>query len=406
MSSGLTTALPAARSYGPRANALFARAKDARLPVAGGIELTHRCNLACTHCYVNLPAADRAAQRREMTTAQILRLIDEIAEAGTLYLTLTGGEPLVRADFEEIYRHAHGKGFVLTIYTNGTLLTDKVVALFAELPPLGGLEITQYGATEDTYDRVARAGAGQYRRFYQGVERARAAGVVVAMKTMAMRSNAHELPQMRAFAAERGMRFRFDAIISPRIDGGLGPLAERLSPEEVARIELTDDVRDTEFAEYCRLNEGLRPADDALYQCGAGLASFTIDPYGFLHPCELSRRLGWNAVDKGFAPGWYEAMPALRAKKRTAADASGCGSCGAAGLCTNCVGMAELEGRDFSHGNPYLCRVSDSRGDTLFGEERPRPNGLVKLRLRTTTPPPGQAAAPPQAAGAELHPNP
>jgi MoaA/NifB/PqqE/SkfB family radical SAM enzyme len=381
MSSGLTFAPLPRGGYGPRATSLFGRAQREHLPLVGGIELTHRCNLQCTHCYVNLQANDREAQRREMSTAEVCRLLDEIVDAGTMYLTLTGGEPLLRSDFPEIYRHAHARGLILTVYTNATLISDRLVELFVDAPPLGGLEITQYGATEETYDRVADAGAGQHRRFLRGVERLLEARVPIALKTMVMRSNAHELPDMRRFAKERGLRFRFDAIISPRIDGGLGPLKERLSPEDVARAEITEEVRDREFAEYCRLEANIDLRDDSLYQCGAGLASFTIDPYGFLHPCELSRTLGWNAVKHGFLRGWQEAIPTLRAKKRTASDDEGCGTCATAGGCSNCVGMAELEQRDFAGGNPYLCQVTDARYHALYGDRpRPTPNGIIKLR--------------------------
>src|SRR5438094_377493 len=97
-------------SYGPGALRLTTLVREGRVPLRGSIELTHRCNLACVHCYVNLPAADRAAQRREMTTDEIKRLIDELAALGLLGLTLTGGEPLLRADFADLYAYAHDRG--------------------------------------------------------------------------------------------------------------------------------------------------------------------------------------------------------------------------------------------------------------------------------------------------------
>src|SRR4051812_31117124 len=108
---------------GPRASALYTRSIAERIPILGGLELTFRCNLACIHCYVNLPPADRAEARRERTTDEWFAIIDQVAEAGCLWLTLTGGEPLLRPDFCDIYRHAHKRGLLLSVYTNATLIT-------------------------------------------------------------------------------------------------------------------------------------------------------------------------------------------------------------------------------------------------------------------------------------------
>ncbi len=380
MSNGLSvdTSSLSGSSYGPLTRALFERARAQHLPIAGGIELTHRCNLACVHCYVNLPAADREAQRREMTTDEVKLVLDQITDAGALYLTISGGEPLLRADFAEIYRYAHAKGLLLTIYTNATLITDAIVKLFEEHPPRH-LEITQYGFTPETYDRVVDAGPGQYARFRRGLERVRRAGVKITLKAMALRWNKDEIFAIRDLARELGLKFRFDTILSPRIDGGRKPLAQRLDPEDVVALEAADEVRQHEFADYCHFT-GMQPqANDAKYHCGAGLATFTIDPYGKLHVCELSRKPGWDIVKDGFARGWYEEIPKLRALKRTHTD--GCGTCGGISTCSNCVGMAELEGLSSDDGNLYMCEVNDKRMESVLGAARPTPNGLVRLRL-------------------------
>ena len=121
------------------------------------------------------------------------------------------------------------------------------------------------------------------------------------------------------------------------------------------------------------------PENDNLYQCGAGLAHFLIDPYGKMHVCELSRRPGWDVLDKGFLNIWNHAFPEERARKRE--SVSGCGSCGAFGVCSNCVGMASLESGDLVWGNTYFCEISDKRNEAVLGEERAQPKGLVRLRV-------------------------
>ena len=350
-----------------------------RVPMRGSIELTHRCNLACVHCYVNLPAADRAAQRREMTTGQIERLLDELADVGLLILTITGGEPLLRPDFARIYRYAHEKGILINVYTNATLITDRIVELFRELPPLK-VDVTMYGFTPgETYDRVADAGEGQWARWKRGLDKLLAGGVRVGLKTMAMRSTRDEVQQMSEFAAGLGLDFRMDSTVNPRIDGGRGPLAERLTAAEIVALEMATQKQRAAWADFCSTRIGEAPANDALYQCGAGQAAFLVDPYGRLHVCELSRKPGWDVLEHGFARGWYEAFPALRETKRT--HDAGCGSCATHATCNNCVGMAELEGRAYEDGNPYFCETTDARNEAALGENRARPNGLIRLRL-------------------------
>src|SRR5947209_15324161 len=116
MSNDIAAGIPSV--HGPLSLALHAKAErdDGRFPIVAGLELTFRCNLACIHCYVNLPAADRAEKARELTTEEWFRVIDQCADAGVLWLTLTGGEPLLRPDFCDIYEYAHEKGLVISVY--------------------------------------------------------------------------------------------------------------------------------------------------------------------------------------------------------------------------------------------------------------------------------------------------
>jgi radical SAM protein with 4Fe4S-binding SPASM domain len=365
--------------YGPRSRAFMERTVRERVPITGGIELTHRCNLACLHCYVNLAPNDREAQRREMTTDEVKRVLDELADAGTLWLTFTGGEPLLRSDFVEIYNYAFDKGFLLTVYSNATLITNRIIDVWRERPPRL-IDITQYGFTPETYDHVTDAGA-QYDRFERGLQRLRAAGITVGLKTVAMRANVHEVARMAQHARDNGISFRFDAVISPRIDGGRKPLAQRLSPSEVAAVEHADEVRHALEVEFCTGHEGWIPAEDSQYHCGAGLASFVIDPYGKLHVCELSRRPGWDVLKHGFREGFDKAFPRVRAQKRE--HMNGCGTCPTIIACSNCVGMAELEGLSPDGGNPYMCQTTDARNAIIFGERRASPNGLIQLRRRS-----------------------
>src|SRR5574341_510789 len=106
-------------TYGDFSLAIHRNLVAERAPVNGAIEVTHRCPLECAHCYNNLPMDDEGARGRELTRAELCRLLDQIAEAGCLWLLLTGGEIFARSDFLDIYTHAKRRGFLVTLFTNG-----------------------------------------------------------------------------------------------------------------------------------------------------------------------------------------------------------------------------------------------------------------------------------------------
>ena len=89
----------------------------------GSSDSTFRCNLNCRHCYVNLPANDRAVKRQELTYGEVCDIVDQVVDEGCLSVLFTGGEVFVRADFLAILKHPKEKGLMVSIFTNGTLIT-------------------------------------------------------------------------------------------------------------------------------------------------------------------------------------------------------------------------------------------------------------------------------------------
>src|SRR5881628_2305408 len=137
-----------------------------RYPLLGQWELTCRCNLHCVMCYTDcFNTPDRL--REELTLAEILRVMDEIHEAGCLELILTGGEPLARKDFLDIYAYAKQKGFLVTVFTNGTLLNERLVEFWTQYPP-AMIEISFHGLTKQSFERITQ-GLGSYDRCREGI---------------------------------------------------------------------------------------------------------------------------------------------------------------------------------------------------------------------------------------------
>jgi radical SAM protein with 4Fe4S-binding SPASM domain len=348
----------------PDTTEFYARLKAARaqqrLPLAGSIELTFRCNLRCAHCYLG-DQRSGDPRRNEMSTVEIKRVLDELCDAGCLWLLFTGGEPLVRADFLEIYRYARRKGFVVRFFTNGTLLTPQIADELAEYPPFL-TEITLYGYTQATYERITGI-PGSHARCLRGIDLLLERGLKLKLKTIAMSLNVHELPAMQEFADRLGIDFRYDPMVSAQLDGGKAPLSVRLSPEEIVNTELNNPKRVAEFQDISQRLGHIAINPNRLYSCLAGTSSFHIDPYGQLSPCMTARSQSYDLRKGSFEEGWNQFLPKVITQPRLAA--SQCEGCNLLAICGQCPAWSVLE-----HGNPnqkvdYLCQVAHLRAKTF-----------------------------------------
>jgi radical SAM protein with 4Fe4S-binding SPASM domain len=339
-----------------------------RLPIEGILETTFRCNLRCVHCYVNEPVGDREIQERELSLQRQKQLIDEIAAAGTMHLLLTGGEILVRPDFAEIYLYAIQKGLLVTLFTNGTLVTEKIADLLDEWRP-ERVEISLYGMTRETYEKVTDI-PGSYDKCLEGIARLVARRIPLKLKTMALTWNQHEIEAMEAYAKGLGLEFKFDGLLNPRVDCGANRNGElQLSPEQMMALDLESPWRMQEFKDFCEKfvpPAGQPVAHERLYTCGAGETSFTVDPYGKLQLCQLSRKAFFDLKTGTFDEGWNEYFPKLRA--RTWQTNAVCRTCNLLSLCGSCPGAAEME-----HGDPEavvagFCEIAHRRAHAAMGE--------------------------------------
>lgn len=342
------------------------RLEDRRIPLQGTLETTFRCNLDCVHCYVNRPAADREARTRELPLERLLTLLDEIAEAGCFGLLLTGGEVLVRSDFPTLYLAAVQRGIKVTVFTNATLVTDRIAELFAAWPP-ERVEVSLYGMRPETYERITRV-PGSHARCLAGIRRLHARGIPLKLKSMAMTWNRDELPAMQAFAQKLGAPFAFDAQLNARLDCGASRSGElQLPAGEVAALDLQDPARAEELRRFCG-SFVTPPAAESqeLFLCGAGLTAFTVDPAGKLQLCPLVRRPGYDLRVGSFVQGWNEAIPPLRFRRWQ--RGSPCRRCSLVSLCGNCPGAAELEHGDLEATVGAFCRIAHARAHAVLGE--------------------------------------
>jgi radical SAM protein with 4Fe4S-binding SPASM domain len=335
-----------------------------RIAADATVEVTRRCPQHCVHCYNNLPAGDAEAASGELTLEEHCRILDEMADAGCLWLLYTGGEPFLRPDFLDIYTYAKKKGFLITLFTNGTLITPEIADYLAQWRPFS-IEVTLYGRTRETYERVTGV-AGSHERCLRGIHLLVERGLPLKLKTMVFSVNRHELEDMTQFAKELGAGFRFDAMLNPRIDCSQGPLAVRLQPEEIVQLDLDDGERVSEWKKFATRFCGLPSTpeeSEEIYSCGGGVTGFAIDPEGKMSVCVLSRFATYDLRRGSFREGWDHLTREVRRTKVT--RATKCVGCGIKSLCGMCPANAELESGDPEAPVDFLCRVAHLRAGAM-----------------------------------------
>jgi radical SAM protein with 4Fe4S-binding SPASM domain len=344
------------------------------VPLDFFLEITARCNNDCRHCYINLPAGDREALRSELTLDEISDIADQAVALGSMFCLLTGGEPLLRKDFPEIYLALKRKGLLISIFTNACLVTEEHIALFKKYPPQY-IEVSVYGATEETYERVTRK-PGSYAAFRKGLDLLLKSGLKVRLKAMALRSNVHELPEIAEFCRTHGQGgFRFDPMLHLRYDRD--PLRneeiiqERLTPEEIVAIEQADEKRAEGLVQNCEhliFSGDSHRSCNHLFHCGAGTNSFTVSYDGIFRLCaDLWHPDTIYDLRKGtLAEAWNELVPRVRDMTSDSPTfLSRCLDCPIVNLCFWCPAHAYLECGELDCFVDYYCQVAHARAAAI-----------------------------------------
>ncbi len=337
----------------------------ARAPLSATIELTLRCPLTCAHCYNNLPMGDREARSGELSYEEHCRILDDITEAGCFWLLYTGGEIFARKDFLDIYTYAKQKGLLITLFTNGTLITPEIADYLVEWRPFS-IEITLYGRTRETYEKLTGI-PGSYDRCMRGIQLLIERNLPLELKAVAVSITKHEIWEMKRWVEEdSGLKFKFDAMINPRIDCSHSPLATRLNPAEVVALDLKDPKRKAEWVKHTQASIDrvhLWADSEDVYHCGGGVQSFAIDPSGKMSICVLSHFDTYDLRTGSFQEGWDGFLSQVRHKKRT--RLTKCVACGLKEMCGMCPANGELENGDPEAPVDFLCHVAHLRAHAV-----------------------------------------
>jgi MoaA/NifB/PqqE/SkfB family radical SAM enzyme len=246
--------------------------------------------------------------------------MDEIQEAGGLELTLTGGEPLARKDFLDIYSYAKQKGFLLTVFTNGTLLTEKIADYWVQYPP-SMIEISFHGLTDESFERITQ-GPGSFERCLEGIRLILERKLSLTLKTTGMTVNRDEVFRIKEYVASLGrdhsakVQYKFGSDIRPRLDGSEDVYEYQLPAEQIYTIEQADqEFRAERFRQDRQEEERIRKGKSL---CGGGRYKFHIDAYGQLQLCSKNRRQSYDLRRGSFQEGFYKVLPQFPCPARQA----------------------------------------------------------------------------------------
>jgi radical SAM protein with 4Fe4S-binding SPASM domain len=345
-----------------------------RSPLLGRLdmELTERCNNNCIHCCINL-AKDDAAREREISTEDAKRILTEAASLGCLSVRFTGGEPLLRDDFEELYLFARRLGLKVLIFTNARLITSEMADLLARVPPLEKVEVTVYGMSKESYEAVSRVN-GSFNEFRRGINLLLDRKIPFVVKGALLPPNRREMDLFEIWASTiPGMdkppsysmffdlRCRRD---SPAKNRKIEQL--RLSPEEGVEVLSRDRERYLkEMKQFC--SKFMAPPGDKLFSCGAGHGA-CVDAYGMLQPCMMLRHpeAVYDLREGSLKDALTDFFPRLREMSAKNPDyLARCARCFLKGLCEQCPAKSWMELGTLDTPVDYLCQVAHTKAMDL-----------------------------------------
>lgn len=360
----------------PRLSAyLHARACANGIPLAGTFELTPRCNFNCRMCYVHLTPEEQRRRGAELTADEWLAIAEQARSQGMLFLLLTGGEPLIRADFRYLLTELKKMGLMVSINSNASLIDDDWLDFFRHEPP-SRMNITLYGGCNETYERLC--GRPMYDRVVHNIRALKALGIGVKLNASMTPYNVEDMDAIYAIATELGTPVQMASYMFPpvRRDEHATGSNDRFTFQEAAacsvrwdRLRFSDEV-------FCQRAEAMRagiraPESEVCdgtpgekMACRAGRSSFWINWRGVMTPCGMMVQPDVSVPELGFARAWEETKAATACILLPPA----CTQCEYKHMCHACAAMCVTETGAFDGRPEYVCAMTKATAELTQSE--------------------------------------
>jgi radical SAM protein with 4Fe4S-binding SPASM domain len=362
---------------------IMEKASRARLPIIGSFELLPMCNLRCKMCYVRKDAAEVRAAGGLKDADWWLALAESATREGLLFPLITGGEPFLHPKFDRILKGMLDLGLQVSINTNGTLIDGRWADFLNDHRPTR-INLTLYGASDETYDRLC-GDANAFTRVQKAVDLLLERGIRLKFNTSITPDNVDDLPAMIAFAKDRGCPIQVATYMFPplRRDSSLVGQNDRLSPEDAALARVRADLLQADpawFVGQALTYRKFVPLDQEPWNfgntgevgmtCRAGLSSFWVDWQGALINCGMYASVRIQTGPETFAQDWRTLVEQTAAVRYSPA----CLSCLNRPICHPCIAMIQNECGTHAGRPEYMCRMNAALSryyDTFVREHYP-----------------------------------
>lgn len=322
---------------------MFVEAMETRQPIACTMEMTKQCNFRCLHCYIT------EKKPIFISSEKAINFIDQIVDMGCLYLTLTGGECLLHPDFNTIYKYAVKKGLIVSVFTNGSILTDENLNIFKLYPPKI-IEITMYGYSNEMYELITKN--KMFDVVKKNIISLKDNGINVMVKMFVMKENISDFEQIKRFAEECNVEFNFDFII---IDSaGSESLEHQINLDEIDNLKKISG-RSFEFIED-EWHKAIKPlVANKLLKCGAGRINAHLSADNYLYMCETLYNWFISLDTFDFKTAWKSFDHYVNLE-----DSGKCRNCNKYKSCLNCSGRSLLfNGTTEINPVPFFCDLEN-----------------------------------------------
>jgi len=332
-----------------------------RLPLEGRLDLTYRCNNQCRHCWLAIPQ-DSRQKDKELSLHEIRDLVDEARTLGCRRWSISGGEPMLRPDFGEIFDYITHKSVSFGLNTNGTLITPKMAKM---LKRKGTKMVSLYGADAKVHDHITR-NAGSFEATVQGMHYLKEAGTSFTVQLVPMRDNFHQYKKMVELAKSFSPDWRIganwlylSACRNPQRNAEIKK--QRLTPKEIFQFDQPDIISEErqkkEKPDCNKQMENYKHFENCIKQ----RCSFHVDPYGQMSFCSFIKdaSLRYNLREGSFTQGWETFIPSLGKKiTEETKQPEHCLACDLHQDCKWCPVYGYLEHGKYSAKVEYLCKMA------------------------------------------------
>lgn len=348
------------------------------LPIGGNFELTARCNFDCPMCYVHLNQKDMEAAGKELTAGEWIELAREAKDRGMMFALLTGGEPFVRKDFFEIYEAMRAMGILISINSNGSMLSGEVRKRLLENPPMR-MNISLYGGCRDTYRNMC--GQDAFSVVVENIRALKEAGVDIRMNVSVTPHNRQDMQRIYEISKELNVHVKASSYMYPPVRSSNTSNA-RLTAEEAAKCSVEWDMLRFSPEEFARRAESIKAmtaaearecsADlDEGVSCRAGYSTFWLTWDGRMLPCGMMPYPEAKPLEIGFEAAWKQ----IKEQTRKIRLPKECATCAKRDVCAACAAVCVTESGSFEGVPEYMCRMTEETVKQMWRAYEERSKG-------------------------------